>query len=103
MNAEESLTIPTTVEAPSRTGMLNAQDVLRPVTGDRRSRVRSTTRSSDRKSTNANLEETIPERSVCSCSKEREGKMESDETKAEPEDNGLPLLKGTANLSKIGR
>uniref|UniRef100_A0A1I7VML8 DUF4457 domain-containing protein n=1 Tax=Loa loa TaxID=7209 RepID=A0A1I7VML8_LOALO len=91
---EEPLIISATIEAPLRTETLNAPNTLRPVTGDRKSRVRSTARCSDKQSTNTDIaEETVPKRCVCSCSTKRKDRKENDETKAKQEGIDLPLLK----------
>ncbi|VIO97313.1 Conserved hypothetical protein, putative [Brugia malayi] len=82
------------LEAPSRTETISAPNALRPSTGDRRPRVRSTIRSTDQKSTNIDVaEENISKLSVHSCITEKDDGIENDEMKAEQEDIGLFLLK----------
>ncbi|KAL3998297.1 hypothetical protein ACH3XW_14485 [Acanthocheilonema viteae] len=81
------------LEAPSRTGTINAPNALRPATGDRRPRVRSATRPGDKKSTNTDVaEEIAPKLSIHSWNTERDNQIENHEKKIE-EDIDLPLLK----------
>ncbi|EJW87964.1 hypothetical protein WUBG_01122 [Wuchereria bancrofti] len=81
------------LEAPSRTETISAPNALRPATGDRRPRVRSTIRPTDQKSTNIDVAEgNVPKLSVHSCITEKDDGTEN-EMKAEQEDIGLFLLK----------
>ncbi|CAG9534229.1 unnamed protein product [Cercopithifilaria johnstoni] len=91
---EESFTISAAIETLSRIGTTNAPTALRPVTGDRKPRIRSVARSCDQKSTNTDVtEEIVPKLSICSCSTERDNQIKNDEMKVEQEDIDLPLLK----------
>uniref|UniRef100_A0A915PT46 KATNIP domain-containing protein n=1 Tax=Setaria digitata TaxID=48799 RepID=A0A915PT46_9BILA len=88
-----NLGVSDTVEMPSALGMLSASSILRPATGDRRQRIRSTARCNDRKSENAAVvEEKIPKISALTCSTEIYDKTENNEAK-KYEDIELPLLK----------
>lgn len=81
--------------------MTNASNALRPATGDRRLRVRSAARSSDRKSINTDAAEAIvPKLSMYNYNTEIDDQIENDEMKAE-ENISIPLLKGTPNLLRI--